>query len=241
MADKDKNEWLRIFYNNLHFEPVEELRRRRDYSKKISFREALDIGAQIDDALMIQIVMIAFDSSCLHKKVQPSSNSIVVLPQWFYSEDGEILEVEKPIIYENEFYSLDDFIETCPGVVYGVQIDGIQDIYSFSLSYLLLTADDKKILNKNFLTSIRKEITKTGFEIETRGKVKPISSEQKERNNFIIKEYEALEKKKPIPITKIQNRWAKYLREKYPNKSVDKQLNLTEATIRRIVKTYTKK
>lgn len=239
MAKKDKHEWLRVF-SILDFVPASELRKRDDYSGVISFREALDIGAQIDTAFLIHIVMLPLDYSLWNQVGDYPSNSIAVLPQWLTSEDREILEVDKPILYERKFYSVNSFINECPELKNGISIDGIQDVHCFSLSYLLMTTDQKFSFNKKFLTNVRKEITKSGFELESRGKYKKQSEFQKMRDKFIVKAYKGSKRKKPLPITEIKEKWAEFLKVEHPNSNVDAYIEISPSTIWRAIKKITK-
>jgi nitrogen regulatory protein PII-like uncharacterized protein len=81
---------------------------------------------------------------------------------------------------------------------------------------------------------------------EKRGKIKKKDKIHKLRQEFIIEQYKKIVKKTkrkyPLPISIIQERWSDKLNELFENSPAEaEKYNISDATIRRIIKSYIKK
>lgn len=237
MAERDRKKWLELFYNRLNYQPVERIRRLHKYNRKVDFYEVLDIADETNTDFLIRVIFPFENSFPVNAK---PCDSIVVFPQILYYDKGNLFEIAKPILYNKIFYSLDDFIKKCPDI-YLANAQSIFGLYSFSLSFLMLSMDEISDLRRH-LTSARSQIVKTGFYPESRGKNKRLDPTAEYLKRIIGNKYIALNSKKRIPIVTLKKTLIKNVDMLFPNDlEKAKKYNWTEETIRRVIKAKLKK
>jgi len=239
MAQKDRKKWLKLFHSRWGYKSVTLLQKQKEYLRKVSFAEALEIASDAEAEFLIQVVF-PFENRFPIKESK-STDYVVIFPQAVYCGKNGIYEIDEPILYDGVFYSLDDFIAESPGI-YLKDNEELFVRYVFSLPYFLLSSNEVKDFNKLFLTPIKAKIIKTGYYPEGRGTKKKPSPIRVERDKFIINEYKKARRKKPFPIAIIKQRMTQKAHKEFKDDTKSfEEYNCNDITIRRVLQRYTNK
>jgi len=110
MANKDKKNWLNLFYDNWLYQPYDKLRKSKNYGGKTSLKDAL--SNFLTDHGNAVIWLLFPEGRCKAFK-----SHVIIFPQDIrlsYKNFQRVWEVENPVYYDGTFYSLDEFISDCP-------------------------------------------------------------------------------------------------------------------------------
>jgi hypothetical protein len=239
MAKKDKKKWLELFYKRWDYKPTSVIQKKREYIRKIPLWSALEIASETGYPFLIQVIF-PFESRFPTSK--KSSDSVTIFPQTLYYDKRSLYEIDKPVLYEGIFYSLNSFIAKCPGIS-RQNAEGMFDTYVFSMPYFMLSPDETKSFRKLFLTPIKKQIIKTEVYPEVRGAAKQILQKLiKDRDAIILKEakkeFKRTGRKKYISIKAIQDKLYNYWKNRNFPDEEKRKLFISKAIIRRTIQRY---
>jgi hypothetical protein len=106
---------------------------------------------------------------------------------------------------------------------------------SFSIAQIL-NKEYSDVYSKKYLTPIRNLFRDVGILPEKRGKKKSIGETKKYLRKFLVKEYKAIQKKKPLPIKILQKRLEAEINRMFPDEPKEaEKYYWGDSTIRRIV------
>ena len=237
MANKDRGKWLKLFNDKFGYKPHSELRKRKEYIRKVSLHDALEIASESGSTFIIQVT---FPFSARFPLNKQRFNAVAVFPQSVNYNKETLFELKEPILYKNKFYSIDKFISTCP---YSPENDGgIFCRYEFSLPYFMLGPTEINSFRKLYLTPIKKKIVETNIYPDLTGKIKKPDSIAREFKKVLINKYLTLKKRKRVPIKTLQKELDFERNRRFPEDSEKAEKYMwSDQTIRRLIQPYIKK
>lgn len=105
----------------------------------------------------------------------------------------------------------------------------------------LMFRKDLKIRSPKYFKEVIDLLRQVGLLKESRGKIKPADSDTIKLRAFILKEFKSLKRQKPLPLRILKDKLQDEVYRRFKDEKKADKYNWSEATIRRIIKSGTKK